>query len=216
MLHSVVHLAKAQGVKCSLLHLGAVDAALNLFDLDSCHFLRLFAVKHFVYRDTTVLCHLCRAAQFSQRRDSGLNQVVGVRRALGLGKDVGNTHALKHGTHSAAGFHTGTGRSRLEEYAAAAEFGKLLVGYGTLVHRHAYQILLSSLHALGDSGCHLVGLAQAPADHTVLVTHYDDGGKAERTATLGHFSNTVDGYQAVFQSKSFVDFTLLFFVAMCY
>lgn len=73
------------------------------------------------------------------------------------------------------------------------------MGYGTLVHRHAYQILLSSLHALGDSGCHLVGLAQAPADHTVLVTHYDDGGKAERTATLGHFSNTVDGYQAVFQ-----------------
>ena len=90
-------------------------------------------------------------------------------------------------------------RCGLENDAAAAELGDLLVRNGAFVNRYADKILLGCLYALGDSGLHFVGFAQAPAYHAVFVTDNDNGCEGERTATLGHFGNAVDGHKAVLE-----------------
>ena len=73
------------------------------------------------------------------------------------------------------------------------------MGDSTLVDGHTDKVLLSGLHALGDGGCHLVGLSKTPAYDTVPVTYYHDGSKRERAATLRHLRNAVDGHQAILQ-----------------
>src|SRR4029077_3201578 len=59
--------------------------------------------------------------------------------------------------------------------------------------RHAEEVLLSLLHALGDGGGHLLGLAVPDADHPVAVAHHHQGGEAEATAALDDLGHAVDG-----------------------
>lgn len=161
----------------------------------------LLAVEDFLYRNATVLGNLCGRTHFAESGDSSLNEVVGVRGTLRLGQHVGDTYALEHGTHSAAGLNTGTFGSGTQEDAAAAELGCLLVRYGTAVNGYADKVLLSGLDTLGDGSLNFVRLAKAPADDAVFIAYHYDGGKAEGTATLGYFGNAVDGYQTVLQIK---------------
>ena len=159
------------------------------------------AFEHLFYGDAAVLGNDSGRAHFVEGGDCSLHEVVGVGRALALGKNVGDAHALEHGTHSATGLYTGTVRSGLEDYARAAELGNLLVGDCAFVHRHADKVLLGSLNAFGDSGLNFVGLAKAPAYHAVLVTYNDDGSESECAAALGYLGNAVDGHKAVLEFK---------------
>ena len=122
---------------------------------------------------------------------------MGVRRTFRLGEHVGDADTLKHSTHSAAGLHTGTLGSGLQENAAAAEFSCLLVGNGTFVYRYADEVLLGCLYALGDSRLDFVGLTETPADDSILVADNHDGCEAECAATLGDLGHTVDCYKAI-------------------
>lgn len=76
--HRVVHLMNAERVESCFLHLGRINTAFDLSDLNLCHFDRLFAVKHFFDTHSTVLSHLRGAAELTESGDSGLNEVVGV------------------------------------------------------------------------------------------------------------------------------------------
>ncbi len=75
---SVIHFFQAERVESALLHCGAVDAAFDLSDFDLCHFSNMLAVKHFFYRDTTVLGNLRGRAHFVESCDCSLHEVVGV------------------------------------------------------------------------------------------------------------------------------------------
>src|SRR4029077_18499960 len=57
---------------------------------------------------------------------------------------------------------------------------------------HAEEVLLRLLHALGDGGRHLLGLAVADADHPVAVSHHHQGGEAEAAAALDALAHPVD------------------------
>jgi hypothetical protein len=126
---------------------------------------------------------------------------VRVGRAFRLGKHVGDAHALKHGTHCAAGLHSRTFRSRLEKHTCASELGFLLVGDGALVHGNADEVLLGALHAFGDGSLHLVGFAETPAYNAVLIAHDHYGRETERTSALSNLGYAVDGHKTVFQFK---------------
>jgi hypothetical protein len=54
-------------------------------------------------------------------------------------------------------------------------------------------VLLGLLHALGDGGRHLLGLAVPDTDHPLAVTHHDERGEAEAPAALDHLGHAVDG-----------------------
>ena len=70
----VIHFLKAEGVESALLHCRTVDAALYLLDFNLCHCFGFLAFEHFLYRDATVLGHLCRRAQFTEGLDCGLDR----------------------------------------------------------------------------------------------------------------------------------------------
>lgn len=78
----VVHFVDAERVEGSLLHLGRVYTAFDLSDLNICHFVRLFAVKHFFDTHSAVLSHLGGAAELTESGDSSLDKVVGVGRTF--------------------------------------------------------------------------------------------------------------------------------------
>ena len=73
------------------------------------------------------------------------------------------------------------------------------MGDSAFVHGNLDKILLSCLYTFRNGCSDLIGFAETPADHTVLVTYDNDGGEAECATTLGYFCNAVDGYKAVFQ-----------------
>jgi hypothetical protein len=71
------------------------------------------------------------------------------------------------------------------------------VGDGAADARDAEEVLLRLLHALGDRGGHLLGLAVADTDHPVAVTDDDQGGEAEAAAALDDLGHAVDGDDAL-------------------
>ena len=160
---------------------------------------RRSAVEHLVYGDAAVLGNDSGRAHLVEGGDGSLNEVVGVGRALALGKHIGDAHALEDGTHSATGLHTGTVGSGLEDHTRAAKLGHLLVGDSALVDGNTDEIFLSSFYALGDSSLYFIGFAEAPANYTVFVAYDNDSGESECTATLGHLGDTVDSYEAVLE-----------------
>ena len=133
----------------------------------------------------------------------------GVGRALGLGQTVAYADALKHGTHSTAGNHTGTGGGGHNQHLCTTELSGLLVGYGTLEDGNANQVLLSGFYALGNGCGDFTGLAQAITDDALTVADYYNCSECERAATLGHLGDTVDGYEAVLQFNIAIDLYIL-------
>ncbi len=72
-------------------------------------------VKHFVERHATGFGNAVGITELTQSGYRSLNEVVGVRRTLALGKHVADTHALENGTHGTARLDTGTGSRRTEQ-----------------------------------------------------------------------------------------------------
>lgn len=107
--HGLVHLVESERVEVPLLTFGSADTAAYLSDFQFCHNAFVLTVKHFTERNAAGLCHGMRIAKFGKRAYGRLHEVVGVGRTLALGEDVLDTHALEHGTHGTAGYHSRTG-----------------------------------------------------------------------------------------------------------
>jgi hypothetical protein len=100
--------------------------------------------------------------------------------------------ALEHGAHRATGDDAGTGAGRLEQHDTGRRLALDRVRDGRGDARHAEEVLLGLLHALGDGGRHLLGLAVADPDRAVAVTHDDQRGEAEAPTALDDLGDTVD------------------------
>src|SRR5208283_2399229 len=110
---------------------------------------------------------------------------------------VVDARALEHGAHRAAGDDAGTGAGRLEQHDAGRVLTLHRVRDGAGDTRHAEEVLLGLLDALGDRRGHLLGLAVSDADHAVGVAHHNECGEAEPAATLDHLGHPVDGDHAL-------------------
>src|SRR5262249_40979087 len=78
----------------------------------------------------------------------GLEHVVGIVGAEGLGQDVLASGRLQDGTHGAPGNDSRAGHGRLEEDPAGAEVTGDLAGNRRLLERHEDQVLLGVLDGL--------------------------------------------------------------------
>src|SRR5205085_10920312 len=86
----------------------------------------------------------------------------------------------------------GTGAGRLEQHDTGSRLALDRVRDGRTDARDAEEVLLGLLHALGDGGRHLLGLAVADADLAVAVTDDHEGGEAEATTALYDLGDAVD------------------------
>ncbi len=124
---------------------------------------------------------------------------MGIRRAIGFCKDIGNTYAFQHCTHSTAGNDSRTLGSRFNENFSTTITSQLLVRNCSLQNRDSYQILLGTFYTFGYSSGHFAGFTQAPTDNAIAITNDNNCRKGKRTTTFRNFSHTVDSNQAVFQ-----------------
>ena len=180
-LHDMVQLPQPHSVECTLLILGGADTALDLLDFNCCHSLEppSLTSEYFFYTDATILGHLTGVAHLGERCDGSLYQVVGVRRALGLGQTVSDSNTLENGTHSAAGHHTSTCAGGHDKHFCTAVTGCLLVRYGAIEDGNLHKILLGGFYALGDSCGDFTGLAEAITDDALTIADYYDCCKCE-------------------------------------
>ena len=79
-----------------------------------------------------------------------------------------------------------------------------LVRNGAVDQRDAEQVALGPLVALADRLGHLVGLAEAGADVTVLVADHHQGREREPPAALHDLGDAVDVDDAVDELADFV------------
>src|SRR5690606_9640359 len=135
---------------------------------------------------------LLRTLELLQRRHSGVHDVDRVVRAERLGEHVVDARALQHRAHRTTRDHTGTGRRRTQQHDAGRVLALHRVRDRALNARHAEEVLLGLLDALGDSRGHLLGLAVADADPAVAVADHAQGGEAEAPAALADLRHSVD------------------------
>src|SRR4051812_49099580 len=132
-----------------------------------------------------------------QRLHRGVHDVDGVGGAEALREHVVDAGALEHGTHRATGDDTGTGAGRLEQHHTGRRLTLHRVRDGAGDARHAVEVLLGLLDALGDRRGHLLGLAVADAHLAVAVTDDHQGGEAEAPTTLDDLGHAVDRNHAL-------------------
>ncbi len=130
-----------------------------------------------------------RPSQGGDGRVDDVDRVGGPER---LAQHVVDAGALEHGAHRATGDDAGTGAGRLEQHDAGGRLALDRVRDGRADARHAEEVLLGLLDALGDRRGHLLGLAVADADLAVAVAHDHEGGEAEATTALHDLGDAVD------------------------
>ena len=145
-----------------------------------------------------MLCNRVSVTHFTQCQNCGLHKIVGVGRALGLGKHVLDTNAFEHGAHCTAGYNTGTFRSGKDKHFSAAEASCLFVGNSAFEYRNLYQILFGCFDTLCNSGRHFTGFAETVTDNAFAVSDNNDGCESESTSTLGDLNNAIDSNQSIF------------------
>src|SRR3954447_14594716 len=128
----------------------------------------------------------------TQRVDCRVHDVDGVVRAERLAQHVVDAGALQHGAHRTTGDDAGTGAGRTQQHDAGSLLALDGVRNGALDARDLEEVLLGLLHALGDRGGHLLGLAVADTDGAVAVAHHDERGEAEAAAALDDLCHAVD------------------------
>ena len=91
---------------------------------------------------------------------------------------------LDDSTDTAARDDASSGRSWLEQHAAATEFAEDFMRDGVLVNGHIDHSLLRGFGGLADGLADFVGLAEADADAAVVVAGNDQSAEAEATSAL--------------------------------
>ena len=157
------------------------------------------AVENFIHRDAAKLGYHIRILHLEKGVDSGLDDAVGVGRALALGEHVFDAYALKDSTHSTTSDNAGTRGSGFEEHASAAVLAGLLVGDSALEHGDLDEVFLGIVGAFLDSGLDFLCLAEAVAYNTIFVSNNDDGSEGESATTLGNLGGAVDSHEAIFE-----------------
>src|SRR4051794_15395237 len=127
-----------------------------------------------------------------QGRHGRVDDVDRVGRPERLRQHVVDAGALEHGTHRATGDDAGTGAGGLEQHDTGRRLTLVRVGDGALDARDLEEVLLGLLHALGDGGRHLLGLAVADAHRAVAVADDDERREAEPATTLDDLGDAVD------------------------
>src|SRR4051794_14789170 len=132
-----------------------------------------------------------------QRLHGGVDDVDRVGGAEALGEHVVDAGALEHGTHRTTGDDTGTGAGRLEQHDTGGRLTLDRVRDGAGDPRHAVEVLLGLLDALGDRRGHLLGLAVANTHGAVAVADDHQRGEAEAPTALDDLRHAVDGHHAL-------------------
>src|SRR5271170_6510633 len=109
------------------------------------------------------------AAQFGQRLEGCLDQVVRIRRAQPLGQNVADARELDHRAHTARRDDAGALGCRPQHDASRAETSYDFVRDGAVLNRHADETLLGAIDALANRLGHFVGLAETEADEAVVI-----------------------------------------------
>src|SRR3954454_21181153 len=148
-------------------------------------------------RQTAACRDLLGADEVLQRLHRGVHDVDRVRGTQALRQHVVDAGALEHGTHRTTGDDTGTGAGRLEQHDTGGRLTLDRVRDGAGDPRHAVEVLLGLLDALGDRRGHLLGLAVADAHGAVAVAHDHQGSEAEAPTTLDDLGHAVDGHHAL-------------------
>ena len=81
---------------------GNIDNAPDLCNLNLCHKSRELTVEDLVHRDAALLRNGVCVTELAESLYGGLDEVVRVGRALGLGEDIGHAYCLEDGAHRAA------------------------------------------------------------------------------------------------------------------
>lgn len=201
-LYRIVHPADTKTTKVCLLTLGLAVAAYNLCNSILCHNRVLqLTVENFAHRNSAKTGYRIGIPHLRQSGDRRLHKVVGVGRTLAFGEDVLDAGRLEDGTHSTARLDTRSGGGGFHKHAGTTEFSFLLVRDRGVDDRDLDKILLGILDTLGDSRSDLVSLTKTITDNSVFVSYDHDSCKAEMTAALGHFGDSLDGYQSVLELK---------------
>lgn len=103
-----------------------------------------------------------------------------------------HTGTLEHRTRRPTGDDTGTGWDGAQEHHADDLLTLHEVRDDALDQRHAEEMFLDLLHALGDGGRHLLHLAVTNADGSLAVIDDCQGGGTETAPTLDNLDGTVD------------------------
>jgi len=134
-------------------------------------------------------------AQLSQCCYCSFYKVVRVRGSLRFCQDIRHADTFKNCTHSTACNNSRTRGGRKDKYSGTAEFCGLLVRNRAFKYRYLYQILLSRLHAFGNSCRNLTCLTKAITDYALTVTDYNNSCESECSTTFCNLSYPIKRYQ---------------------
>src|SRR5580658_5523623 len=136
--------------------------------------------------------YILGAAEFGQRLERRLDQVVRIRRAQALGQDVADARELDHGAHAARRDDAGALGRRPQHDASGAETSDHFVRNGTVLNRHPHQAFLGAIDTLANRLGHFVGLAETESDQAVVIAGDHQRAEAEAASALHDFRDAVD------------------------
>ncbi len=147
------------------------------------------------------LKHFAGILQVQQRRERGLDYVVRIGSADGLGQHVLNPHHLHHLAHGPAGNHAGAFRCGFQQHLGRPKVPGDLVRNAGALQVELDQVLLGLLDALLDGHGHFASFAHAEPGMALLVAHHHERRKAEVLAAFDDLGDAVDGHDIVFQIR---------------
>src|SRR5258706_784040 len=136
---------------------------------------------------------LGRPALLQESVERRAHHVVGVRRAVALGRDVGHSHHLEHRAHRAARLDAVAFLRRLHHHPRGAVAAEHLVEQRAALEVHLHQVAARLLHRLLHRHRHLASLALAHADGAVAIAHHGERREAQDAPALHHLGDAVHG-----------------------
>src|SRR5882672_1896988 len=134
--------------------------------------------------------NLFLALKSTQGGDRGFHQILGARRAIGLGKNVGDASQLEARPNALAGGDAGAGTSGYENHFARAAGALHLVRNRRALEIYLEHRLAGVLGCFFDRRRNFIGLAIA--DAAAAIAGDDQRAEAESPAALDDFGATVD------------------------
>ena len=195
----VAYLLQAEGIGREDLIFLAADQALGQRQFNLCHFLLTSSAVDGFHADAARLRNLFGSAKRTKRLKRGLDNVDGVIGTQRFPSDIANARAVENCAHRSAGDDAGTGRSRLKQHAACAEFTDDLVRNGRTLHGDFDDVPLSGFNGFSYGFRNLSGFAEAVADMTGAVADDDKGREPSDTAAFYRLGDTFGIDKGLFQ-----------------
>src|ERR1700719_4664266 len=132
------------------------------------------------------------AAQFGERLERRLDQVVRIRRSQPLRKNIADSRELHHRAHAPRRDYAGALGRRSQHNSSRAKTSDHFMRYRSVLDRHAHQAFLRAIDALANRFGHFVRLAQSEADQTIVIARDHQRAEAEAPSALHDFRDAVD------------------------